>query len=197
MDGSEDEEEANTATLPEEVEPSTTRARPRTRTAILHLLYQSIYQSRDKLCFFAHQPKGQTTETWYLVQVNLNKTDQVAAKELGRNWVHWMIRHHVDCQSKQTRLCRFWPEVHVHTTDPLQPYGQLVPVQPGRQRSVLKQPDRILYEDEIDLASNLLHGPIDYYGDQHQVSEPNWTAMSTKASIRGIDTDNMNSIEPL
>jgi hypothetical protein len=197
MDGSEDEEEANTATLPEEVEPSTTRARPRTRTAILHLLYQSIYQSRDKLCFFAHQPKGQTTETWYLVQVNLNKTDQVAAKELGRNWVHWMIRHHVDCQSKQTRLCRFWPEVHVRTTDPLQPYGQLVPVQPGRQRSVLKRPDRILYEDEIDLASNLLHGPIDYYGDQHQVSEPNWTAMSTKASIRGIDTDNMNSIEPL
>jgi hypothetical protein len=136
-------------------------------------------------------------ETWYLVQVNLDKTDPVAAKELGRYWVHWMIRHHVDCQSKTTRMCRFWPEVHVRATDPLQPYGQLVPVRPGKQGSVLKRPDRILYEDEVDLASNLLHGPIDYEGEGQLIGEPNWTAMSRKADIRGIDTANAEVIEPL
>jgi hypothetical protein len=90
---------------------------PRLDAMSLLQLYRAIFQSRDKLSFFAHQPDGQTTETWYLVQVNLDKTDPLAAKELGRYWVHWMIRHHVNCLSKQIRLCRFWPEVHERTTN--------------------------------------------------------------------------------
>jgi hypothetical protein len=104
MDESEGEEEeaAPTRTIAEE--PPVTRTEPTTRHHVLLQLYRAIYQSRDKLCFFAHQPDGQTTETWYLVQVNLDKTDPLAAKELGRYWVHWMIRHHVNCLSKQTRL---------------------------------------------------------------------------------------------
>jgi hypothetical protein len=145
--------------------PPVTRTEPTTRRHVLLQLYRAIYQSRDKLCFFAHQPDGQTAETWYLVQVDLDKTDPLAAKELGRYWVHWMIRHHVDCLSKQTRLCRFWSEVHERTTNLLQPYGRIVPVHPGHQKAVLKRPDRILYEDEVDLASGLLHVPINYERD--------------------------------
>jgi hypothetical protein len=108
-----------------------------------------------------------------------------------------MIRHHVDCQVKQTRECRFWPEIHVLTTDPLQPYGKIVPVRPGRQGAVLKRADRILYEGEVDLASGLLHGPINFDKDGSSISEPNWTSMIKKATLRGIDTDNANSVEPL
>jgi hypothetical protein len=108
-----------------------------------------------------------------------------------------MIRHHVDCLSKQTRLCRFWPEVHERTTNPLQPYGQIIPVRPGHQKAVLKRPDRILYEDEVDLASGLLHGPINYERDCSTLSELAWNAMILKATLRGIDTNNANSVEPL
>ena len=197
IDESDDEDEIETETVPIAQEPPTTRADPPTRRRVLHQLYRSIFQSSDKLCFFAHQPAGQTTEAWYLVQVNLEKTDPVSAKELGRYWVHWMICHHIDCRTKQTRECRFWPEVHVRTTGPLQPYGPIVPVRPGRHKAVLKRPDRLLYEDEVDLASGILHGPIDYDGDGHSISEPDWSVMITNATLRGIDTGNVNYIDPL
>jgi hypothetical protein len=108
-----------------------------------------------------------------------------------------MIRHHVNCLSKQTRLCPFWPEVHGQTTNPLQPYGQIVPVQPGHQKAVLKRPSRILDEDEVDLASGLLHGPINYKRDCSTLSEPAWNAIFLKATLRGIGTNNANSVEPL
>jgi hypothetical protein len=93
---SKDEEEAAAPTMPSAEEPPATRTRPPTRSRVLHQLYQTIYKSRNVLCSLI--------QTWYLVQVNLNKTDPVlSAKRLGHYWVHWMIRHHVDCQSKQQK----------------------------------------------------------------------------------------------
>jgi hypothetical protein len=68
MDESEIEEETAEPTVPPAVEPTAPRTRPPTgHSGLFHQLYRSIYHSRDKLCFFAHQPAGQTTETWYLV----------------------------------------------------------------------------------------------------------------------------------
>ncbi len=69
-------------------------------------------------------------ETWYLLQVNLDRTDPGAAKEFGQYWiVHWMIPLHVDCQSTSThRWCWFWPEQHVLTANPLEPHRKIVPV---------------------------------------------------------------------
>jgi hypothetical protein len=105
----------------------------------------------------------------------------------------------VDYQSEQTHACRFWPEIYVHlTTNPFQPHGKIVPVRPGRQDAVLKHANRILYECEVDLASSLLHGPINFDKDGRSICEPNnWAAMITKAPLRGMDTDNANSVEPL
>jgi hypothetical protein len=56
-------------------------------------------------------------------------------------------------------------------TNELQPYGRIVPVRPGHHKAVLKRPGRILYEDEVDLASGLLHGPINYERDCLTLSE--------------------------
>jgi hypothetical protein len=93
IDESEDEEEASAApaVLAAE-EPHATMTGPPTQSPILHQLYRAIYQSRGKLCFFLHQPEGQTTETWYFVQVNLDMTDLVSAKEFGQRWEHWVTR---------------------------------------------------------------------------------------------------------
>jgi hypothetical protein len=55
--------------------------------------YESIFEDRSGEMAIS---RGKVhTYLWYLVQVNLDKTDPLAAKELGRYWVHWMIRHHV------------------------------------------------------------------------------------------------------
>jgi hypothetical protein len=64
MDESEEEEEEATPTWTIAEEPPVTRTEPTTGRHVLLLLYCAIYQSRDKLCFFAHQPDGQTTKTW-------------------------------------------------------------------------------------------------------------------------------------
>ncbi len=96
----------------------------------------------------------------------------------------------MDYQSEQTHACRFWPEIYVHlTTNPFQPHGKIVPVRPGRQGAVLKCADWILYEGEVDLASGLLYGPINFDKDGSSISEPNWTSMIKKATLRGSSTD--------
>jgi hypothetical protein len=119
MDESEIEEETTELTVPPAVEPTAPRTRsPTGHSGLLHQLYRSIYHSRDKLCFFAHQPAGQTTETWYLVQVNLDKTDAVAAK---RTWS--LLGTLDDLPPHRLPVQAIWPEVHERTADPLQPYG--------------------------------------------------------------------------
>jgi hypothetical protein len=53
--------------------------------------------------FFQHQPMGQMLPSWFMVQVNLDKTDLVAAKEQGVYWIHWMVRHFQDCLKRPTK----------------------------------------------------------------------------------------------
>jgi hypothetical protein len=150
IDKSEVEEEAATPTMPKKSaeEPPARRTGLPTRSHVLHQLYQIIYQSHDNVCFFAHQRKGQTTEIWYLIQVNLNKTDPL----LGT------LDDPPPC-GLSIQIDRCMPVLasnHVLITDPLQPYGKIVPVQPGRQDAVLKHTNLILYEGKVDL-SGLLH----------------------------------------
>jgi hypothetical protein len=92
--------------------------------------------------------------------------------------------------------CQKYTTEH-YTIDPLQHYGRIVPVQSGHQNAVLKRPDQILYEEEVDLTSSLLHGPINYEKYRSSLSQPAWNAMFLKATLRGFDTNNANSVEPL
>jgi hypothetical protein len=105
----------------------------------------------------------------------------------------------MDCLSKPAlHLCPFWPDIlHKRTTNPLQPYGWIIPVRPGHQIAVLKRPDWILYEDKVDLSSGLLHGSLNHEKYCSTLSEPAWNAMFLKATLRGIDTNNANSVKPL
>ena len=97
-----------------------------------------------------------------------------------------------------TRECRYWPEVHERTTDPQNPYGAIIPVRPGRPLTILRPCHRILYEDEFELASNLLHGPVNYRTDgRHSIPIPEWDLLATKAALRGIDTRDIHQIVPL
>jgi hypothetical protein len=58
--------------------------------------------------------------------------------------------------------------------------------------------NQILYEGIVDLDSGLFHEPINFDKDGSNISERDWTAMITKATLLlGINTDNANSVKPL
>jgi hypothetical protein len=167
LDDLDDMEEETTETTPE---LATTR-RLRGFRQTLYDLYTTLEGSEDKVCFIAHQPDGQTIERWFLIQVDLDRMDPVAAKQQGVYWVHWMIRHYKDCLKQTIQECRYWPEVHERTQDPMNPYGRIIPVRPGKHTSILRQGNRILYKGEIDLASKLIHRPTNFGpGGSHKMA---------------------------
>jgi hypothetical protein len=71
-----------------------------TRTQTLQQIYQAIHNNHDKLAFFVYQPNGQTRKTWYLVQVNLDKTNSAADKTHRQYWIQWLICHHSHSKNK-------------------------------------------------------------------------------------------------
>jgi hypothetical protein len=93
LDVSGSDEEVTTETLegprvplPEAVVPV-----PQGRRQALTSLYTTIRRLKDKLCFIQYQPDGQTTLGWFIVQVNLDRTNPIAATQQGVYWVHWLI----------------------------------------------------------------------------------------------------------
>jgi hypothetical protein len=190
VDDSDDDSEREEEDPEQQAEPDVARRPARMgRRQALTTLYEAIEQSTDKICFIQYQPDGQTTPRWFLVQVNLEQMDPVAAKQQGIYWVYWLIQHYQDCLKLPTGECRYWPEVHERTTDPKNPYGPIIPVRPGRHRTILRQGNRKLYEDKFELATNLLHGPVNYQtGGRHVIPIPEWEILSQKAALKDIDT---------
>ena len=54
---------------------------------------------------------------WYLVEVDLEETDPVAAKERGMYWCQWWIKNHQDSMKLPIWSCQFWPEVWIKGKD--------------------------------------------------------------------------------
>ena len=50
---------------------------------------------------------------------------------------------------------------------------------------------------KLPSSSVLIEFPFDFNGDGSDICESHWTAMMAKATLRGLDTDNTNSVEPL
>jgi hypothetical protein len=123
----------------------------------------------------------------------------MAAKEQGIYWIHWMIRHFRDCLQMPMKECRYWPEVHEKTNDPNNPYGPIIPVRgPGRHETILRQGNRILYEDEFDLATNMIHGPVNFgKGGKHVIPTQEWVIFKQKAAICELDMRDTDQIVPL
>jgi hypothetical protein len=68
-------------------------------------------------------------------------------------------------------------------------YGPIILVQSGQHLTILRQGHLILYEDEFELATNLIHGPVDYQmGGCHIIQTPKWELLAQKVSLKDIDT---------
>ena len=79
----EQQQAARTQPWPQLPRPEWGRTMPRTNQEALQQLYTKLEQSKDQLCFIRYQEEGATVPWWYLVQVYLEETDPVAAKDRG------------------------------------------------------------------------------------------------------------------
>ena len=126
--------------------------------------------------------------TWYVVQVDLDETDPLVAKDWGVYHVKWYIRHHEDAKSMLQCNCRFWPEIHEIIPDG--GFGPLYPVSPHKVAKTLeKQGNRFgWYQLDINLAENGLVGPFDF-APNHKIPNAAWDQLRIKAAEQKLDVE--------
>ena len=74
-------------------------------------LFQAISQSQDTLLFVIHQHTGETTPQWFLVQVDLEISEELAMIDYGVYNCKWYIRNFEDCTLAPIAECRLWAQI--------------------------------------------------------------------------------------
>jgi hypothetical protein len=159
-------------------------------------LYNRIERSRDKLFIIKHTPTGQVSPTWYVVQVDLDETDPIAAKDWGVYRARWYIRHHRDSKKNLHCNCRFWPEIHELNSD--NSFGPVYPVGPEKAEAfVVKHSNRYgWYQLDVNIAEAGLVGPFDFDKEYH-IPNAAWDQLRIKAAEQNLNIANAFEICPL
>ncbi len=171
----------------------------------LNKLMREVRSSEDRLFIIAFKPPGAAFETWYVVQVDLDRCSVTAMRDYGTYRCRWYVRHWDDARRYPIRECRFWPEIH--KCDPDGTPGPIVPVKPFRvQRYLDTNPDHIWYQHDVCLSECRLAGPFDRAKmarpgsrEQQDYRIPNavWLQLREAATARDISTENLDQITPL
>lgn len=162
----------------------------------LRRLYNRIESSKDRLFFIKHLPDGQVLPTWYLVQVDLDETDPIVAKDWGIYHVRWYIRHHEDAKRRLQCNCRFWPEIHEIKSDGT--FGKLYPIRPHKVNKLLETKGKLYgwYQMDVNLAETGLLGPFDF-GSDWIVPKPAWNQLKLKAAELDLNVNSAFEQTPL
>eukprot|EP00978_Attheya_sp_CCMP212_P020306 scaffold57935_cov64-Attheya_sp.AAC.2 len=83
----------------------------------LEQLHRATAGSRDKLFIIAHKARDETIAKWYVVQVDMELTNQGKARQQGKYHILWYKARELDQTSRTLRLCRYWPEIHCMRSD--------------------------------------------------------------------------------
>ncbi|GFH49023.1 predicted protein [Chaetoceros tenuissimus] len=92
-------------------------------------LHDSILASHDKLFFIKYTPTGAIKERWYLIQIDLESTEDA---NLDPIWTqnYWCVFHakHVNDEKKSDELACWWPLLYEYTTgdDGIITYGKRI-----------------------------------------------------------------------
>ena len=89
----------------------------RTDRGKLEDLFRHMKTSEGRMCFVRYQEEGASLPDWYLVQVDLEKTDPVEAHQQGGYVCKWWIKYHDDSRKRKTKDCRFWPDMRQFDKD--------------------------------------------------------------------------------
>jgi hypothetical protein len=187
----------------------TTTQTPETRAATTNIdttkqyvsqLWKDIANSTDRLFFICRHEEGRPRAEWHLAQVDLDETNQRAAKTQGTYHVRYYIRHHIQSKTRVTRLCRYWPLIREIRPDGH--FGDIIMIQPDRvEKHLAKKPlTRGWYQMEANIAENGIVGPFDFTridGESHRIAPHHWMALLEKGTELNIDTRDINKVIPL
>ncbi|GFH50457.1 predicted protein [Chaetoceros tenuissimus] len=115
-------------------------------------LHDSILASHDKLFFIKYTPTGAIKERWYLIQIDLESTEDA---NLDPIWTqnYWCVFHakHVNDEKKSDELARWWPLWYEYTTgdDGIITYG----------KRILFRPDQLPSEEKYVQWAESFHLP--------------------------------------
>jgi hypothetical protein len=167
-------------------------------------LSRAIQDSGDKLFFIRrHGGYGPTSASWALVQVDLNETDPVAAKDFAIYRVKWYAAHELDCASKPLAECRFWPLLQ-EATDDGTPFRQFQ-LKPAKVSTHLQHVETTMWlQADVALGEDCLVGPFDFTCARiadgprnkvtkipHRIDELHWQALERIGPRRGVDTSDV------
>ena len=156
-------------------------------------LRDSLPTSIDRLFFIQFTAAGTFRPRWFLVQATA--TPARIDPTLGPLYTcHFFLRH-TDDKTASDPDCRYWPEWHFFTTDPvtgqiqLTDWMYLIPL--GRSANPSKH---LPWTEDLPLTSPSCHllGPFDFApppnprGFRHYVPRPIWLALHTLCQREGI-----------
>jgi len=125
-------------------------------------LHESIINSRDKLFFIKYTPNGTVRERWYLIQIDLEATEDAKLDPI-QTQTYWCVFHakHANDEKKSDEIARWWPLWYEYTTseDNVITYGKRILFRPDHLPSSEKY---IQWAEPFHLPSIHLFGPFDF-----------------------------------
>jgi hypothetical protein len=166
----------------------------------LRQLWKRVNESKNKLFFIQRQHHGGHLATWFLVQVDLEETDENQAKRSGIYHCKWYIRNVDDSRKVKTRFARFWPEIHEFRQGVL---GKMIAIRPDKVPRFIEQRSKeyAWYQDKVDLAKDSLVGPFDFMPITRQqprqncIDEVYWNELLAFKDT--VDTTTIDEVDPL
>ena len=101
----------------------------------LKRFWKDINESVDKLIIIKRQDKPTMRPVWYLVQVDLDETNERRAQKTGEHHVRCCTRHFTDARKRLVRNCRFWPLIREIKPDGN--FGDIVFIRPAKADETL------------------------------------------------------------
>jgi hypothetical protein len=163
--------------------PSTT---PVPNPPTLPSLHESILASRDKLFFIKYTPTGTFKERWYLIQIDLESTEDASLDPI-QTQNYWCVFHakHSNDENKSDELARWWPLWYEYTTgnDNIITYGKRILFRPDQ----LPNGDKyVQWAESFHLPSIQLLGPFDFLPINTSNRTKNLVPLSVWRSFKDI-----------
>jgi hypothetical protein len=174
--------------------------RRQTRAQRAATLAELIEASTHRL-FFIRDDTAHTTPRliapWALVQVDMDETDPIAAKQLGIYVVRWYTAHPDDLRYRPPSQCRYWPRIHAITESSA--YGTQFHVKPTKTEAYLREhgASRAWYANEVNLLDNSIFGPFNFRrpatptAENHTIAETHWKTLTQRSPSFSVDSDNV------
>ena len=114
--------------------------------------WQEMNESVDKLTIIKRQDKTNHQESWYLVQVDLDETNERRARKTGEYHVRYYVKHYADSKKRLVRNCKFWPLIRELKANG--DFGDIVVIRPAKVEETLKKRvyTRGWYQSEMNIC---------------------------------------------